>query len=129
MKAVVDDNAARYRKYMSKFYINYALLVINAFGLQNALENSSLDMGHFFARCHSAAMTCATIVRDNLGPEYMKYSPDSHCVICSYAVLSLLKVSSCLAQIRPGIYRLYAAYETRIRNLPPRREIYNPTRH
>ncbi|KAJ7578465.1 fungal-specific transcription factor domain-containing protein [Mycena floridula] len=82
-----------YRKLISQFYLNYHMLVINSFGLQNALERNPIDIGHFFARCHSSAMTCATIIRDQLGPSgYMRYSPDSHCVLTSYAVLSLLKL-------------------------------------
>jgi hypothetical protein len=71
------------------------MLVLNSFGLQNALERAPLDIGHFFARCHSSATACAVLVRDNLGPRgFMKYSPDSNFVQTSYAVLSLLKVSS-----------------------------------
>lgn len=71
------------------------MLVLNSFGLQNALERAPLDIGHFFARCHSSAIACAVLVRDQLGPRgFMKYSPDSHFVQTSYAVLSLLKVGS-----------------------------------
>ncbi|KAL0946465.1 hypothetical protein HGRIS_012685 [Hohenbuehelia grisea] len=82
-----------YRASISQFYYNYAMLVVNSFGLQNALERSPVDMGHFFARCHTSATTCATLVRDHLTPSgFMKYAPDSHCVFASYAVLSLLKV-------------------------------------
>ena len=69
------------------------MLVLNSFGLQNALERAPLDLGHFFGRVHTSAYTCATLVRDSLGPAgFMKYSPDSHFVQTSYAVLSLLKV-------------------------------------
>ena len=69
------------------------MLVVNLFGLQNALERSPLDIGHFFGRCYSSAMACALIVRDEIGPQgYMRYSPDSHFVLSSYAVLTLLKV-------------------------------------
>ena len=69
------------------------MLVVNSFGLQDALEKSSVDIGHFFSRCHSAAVACATIVKDELGPRgFLRYSPDSHFVQCSYALLSLLKV-------------------------------------
>ncbi|KAF5369179.1 hypothetical protein D9615_009987 [Tricholomella constricta] len=82
-----------YKKLISQFYYNYALLVLNSFGLQNALERAPVDIGHFFARCHSSATVCATLVRDGLGPTgFMKYAPDSHCVLTSYAVLSLLKL-------------------------------------
>jgi len=69
------------------------MLVLNSFGLQNALERSPVDIAYFFARCQYCATTVATTVRDELGPSgYMKYSPDSHFVQTSYAVLSLLKV-------------------------------------
>jgi len=82
-----------YKKTIAQFYYNYAMLVLNSFGLQNALERAPLDLGHFFGRVYTSAHTCATLVRDSLGPVgYMKYSPDSHFVQTSYAVLSLLKV-------------------------------------
>uniref|UniRef100_A0A8H8CNI7 Zn(2)-C6 fungal-type domain-containing protein n=1 Tax=Psilocybe cubensis TaxID=181762 RepID=A0A8H8CNI7_PSICU len=85
--------AAEYKKLISQFYFNYAMLVLNSFGLQNALERNPLDIGHFFARVHTSAHACATLVRDKLGPSgYIKYSPDSHFVQTSYAVLSLLKL-------------------------------------
>ena len=78
---------------IGEFYLNYALLVVNSFGLQNALERSHVDIGHFFSRCHSAATKCAMLVRDKLGPQgFLRFSPDGHFVQCSYAVLSLLKV-------------------------------------
>ncbi|KAF8643779.1 hypothetical protein AX16_008798 [Volvariella volvacea WC 439] len=83
----------QYKQLISKFYFNYAMLILNSFGLQNALERTPVNIGHFFARCHSSAIACATIVRDELGPKgFMKYSPDSHFVQTSYAVLSLLKL-------------------------------------
>ncbi|KAJ7355918.1 fungal-specific transcription factor domain-containing protein [Mycena albidolilacea] len=92
-----DENplspAREYLNYISIFYFNYTMLVLNSFGLQNALERAPLDIGHFFARCHSSATACAVLVRDNLGPRgFMKYSPDSNFVQTSYAVLSLLKL-------------------------------------
>lgn len=91
-----------YKKLISNFYFYYAMLVLNSFGLQNALERSPVDLGHFFARCHSAATNCATLVRDSLGPRgFMKYAPDSHCVLISYAVLSLLKVG------RPALHPFF----------------------
>jgi hypothetical protein len=82
-----------YKRMISEFYFNYAMLVLNSFGLQNALERAPINIPHFFARCHTSAMSCALIVRDRLGPSgYIRYSPDSHFVQISYAVLSLLKV-------------------------------------
>ncbi|CAK5277496.1 unnamed protein product [Mycena citricolor] len=82
-----------YRKHISQFYFYYALLVLNSFGLQHALERTPLNIGHFFSRVHSSAVSCATVVRDQLGPKgFLRYSPDSHFVQISYAVLSLLKL-------------------------------------
>ncbi|TFK46636.1 hypothetical protein OE88DRAFT_1637889 [Heliocybe sulcata] len=87
------DSEAEYRLLIGRFYYNYYMLVVNSFGLQNALERSAVDIGYFFATCHSSATACALIFRDELGPKgYLKYSPDSHFVFVSYAVLSLLKL-------------------------------------
>lgn len=84
---------AQYTKLMGEFYMNYTLLVLNSFGLQNALQAAPVNIGHFFARVYTSAMNCALLVRDQMGPlGFLKYSPDSHCVQISYAVLSLLKV-------------------------------------
>lgn len=89
------DRIAHYRLLSANFYFQYAMLIVNSFGLQNALERSAVDIGHFFARCHSSAVSCATILRDEIGPAgYLRYAPDTFCVMSSYAVLSLLKVSS-----------------------------------
>lgn len=78
---------------MMRFYFNYSMLVVNSFGLQNALDRAPLDTGHFFGRCYASAMACALIVRDELGPQgFLRYSPDSHFVLSSYAVLTLLKL-------------------------------------
>jgi len=42
---------------------------------------------------HTSAHACARLVRDELGPSgFMRFSPDSHFVQTSYAVLSLLKL-------------------------------------
>ncbi|KAI5122222.1 hypothetical protein M0805_002711 [Coniferiporia weirii] len=91
----LEDAPVAYHLYwssMGSFYYNYAMLVINSFGLQNALDRSPVDIGHFFTRCHTSAVACAMLVRDELGPRgFLRYSPDSHFVQCSYAVLSLLK--------------------------------------
>jgi hypothetical protein len=76
-----------------KFYFHYYMLVVNSFGLQNAMERSAVDIGHFFSRCYTSATAVAIVARDELAPMGMlKYSPDSHFVYISYAVLSLLKV-------------------------------------
>lgn len=78
-----------------KFYLNYGMLIVNSFGLQNALERSPVDIGHFFARCHTSAIACISVINDEMaGKGFLKYSPDSHFVQSSYAVLTLLKVGS-----------------------------------
>lgn len=91
---------------IGNFYFHYSMLVLNSFGLQNAMERSAVDIGHFFARCHSSATACALMVRDDLGPRgFLKYSPDSHFVMISYALLSLLKVRGiiiCLDSSHPN---------------------------
>jgi len=80
---------------MGKFYFHYVLLIINSFGLQNALERSGVDMGHFFGRCHFSATSLLTVVRDELVPMgVLKYSVDAHFVQISYAVLTLMKAST-----------------------------------
>lgn len=89
------DRIAHYNGLMAEFFANYSMLVINSFGLQNAMERCPIDIPHFFARVHSSAKTCVILVKEELGPQdFLKYAPDSHVVFTSYAVLSLLKVSS-----------------------------------
>ncbi|KAI0273517.1 fungal-specific transcription factor domain-containing protein [Gloeopeniophorella convolvens] len=87
------DRVAKYSSLMSEFFANYAMLVINSFGLQNAMDRSPVDIPHFFARVHSSAKTCAVIIKEELSQEdFLKFAPDSHFVFTSYAVLSLLKL-------------------------------------
>lgn len=87
------DVLRKYSQLSCELYFHYAMLTINSFGLQNALQRSPVDIGHFFTRCHLSAVKCVTIIRDEFGPlGYLKYAPDSLFVQGSYAVLSLLKV-------------------------------------
>lgn len=89
-----DEVVKAYASTIIKFYFHYYMLVINSFGLQNAMERSHVDIPHFFARVHTSATAVAAIARDELVPRgYLKYSPDAHFVFLSYAVLSLLKVT------------------------------------
>ena len=122
------DRIAKYNGLMSEFFANYAMLVINSFGLQNAMERSPVDIPHFFARVHSSAKTCAVLVKEELGPlDFLKYAPDSHFVFASYAVLSLLKVSPIVSYH----YQRCSCYSPRIRCSVPnslRREITNMRR-
>ncbi|KAG9122257.1 hypothetical protein FRC07_001458 [Ceratobasidium sp. 392] len=88
-----ESPGCEYRSLIAVFYYHYAMLVVNSFGLQNAMEHSHVNVAHFFSRCHSSATACAVVVRDELAPRgYMRYSPDSHFVFTSYAVLTLLKL-------------------------------------
>jgi hypothetical protein len=103
-----------YQRDMGIFYFHYALLVVNSFGLQNAIDRAPANVGHFFARTHTAASACAALVRDTLGAQgVLRYSPDSHFVFASYAVLSLLKVRPPAAPVR----RARATALTRVRQL------------
>ena len=87
------DSHTPYRVSVAKFYYNYAILIVNSFGLQNAFERSPVDVAFFFGRVHTAATACCLAIRDELAPGgFLRYAPDSHFVLTSYAVLSLLKV-------------------------------------
>jgi hypothetical protein len=69
------------------------MLVVNSFGLQNALENNPINIGHFFGRCHTSAIASISVMKDEMAVKgYLKYSPDSHFVQSSYALLTLMKV-------------------------------------
>lgn len=88
-----DEVIKAYTSTIMKFYFHYYNLVIFSFGLQNAMERSPVDIPYFFGRVHSSATAVSIIARDELATRgYLKYSPDSHFVFLSYAVLSLLKV-------------------------------------
>ncbi|KIM33134.1 hypothetical protein M408DRAFT_325955 [Serendipita vermifera MAFF 305830] len=87
------DSHTPYRVAIAKFYYNYAMLVINSFGLQNAFERSPVDIPFFFGRVHTTATACCLAIRDEIAPAgFLRYAPDSHFVLTSYAVLSLLKL-------------------------------------
>ena len=120
------DRIAKYNGLMADFFASYSMLVINSFGLQNAMERCPIDIPHFFARVHSSAKTCAMLVREELGPlDFLKYAPDSHFVFTSYAVLSLLKVSSggsksriCLTHKSAASPRISSITRSRTRDAP-----------
>lgn len=96
--ATIGDEVTKdYTSTMMVFYFHYYSLVIHSFGLQNAIERSTVDIPYFFSKCHTSATAVAVIARDELAPRgFLRYSPDSHFVFLSYAVLSLLKVSGCI---------------------------------
>jgi len=84
------------------FYYSYSCLVLNSFGLQNALEYSPVDLAFFFAKVYHAAMNCLDITENDMAQHgHLEYLPDSQFVMISYAVLSLLKL------IRPEFRSLH----------------------
>lgn len=98
--AFVDDEVLKEHAFtMMMFYFHYYSLVIHSFGLQNAIERSTVDIPYFFTKCHTSATAVAVVARDELAPRgFLRYSPDSHFVFLSYAVLSLLKVNLALQE-------------------------------
>ncbi|KAG8798478.1 hypothetical protein FRC16_007195 [Serendipita sp. 398] len=107
----VADVHTSYRLSIAKFYYHYSMLVVNSFGLQNAFERSPVDIGYFFGRCHTSATACCYVMRDEIAPNgFLRYAPDSHFVLTSYAVLSLLKL------VRPE-FRGFIENDTKILSL------------
>ena len=92
---VVVANGDEYVMINGRFFLQYGMLVINAFGLQDAIQRNPVNIGNFFGRVHKSAVACVSMMKDNWGPRgYLKYSPDPVFVRGSYAVLTLLKVCS-----------------------------------
>lgn len=74
---------------------NYAVLILNSFGLQHAVDfptRSGLDKGLYFTKCLEAAKGIVAAACDGLRP-VLRYSPDTHFVIISYACVFLLKLT------------------------------------
>lgn len=75
------------------FYYAYSSLVLYSFGLENALERSKLDISFFLTNVYEAATRVCNVVKDHFLPKgYLPYLPDTNFVMCSYALLSLLKL-------------------------------------
>jgi hypothetical protein len=53
-------NLGEYFRMMTDFYLDYAILVINSFGLQDALERKGMNIPYFFSCVYMAAHHCAT---------------------------------------------------------------------
>lgn len=78
----------------ARFFYNYNSLVINSFGLQNALENLPTDLPYYFVRVYQAACGVLDITSNVYAMDgTLPYLTDGMFVMLSYAVLSLLKVS------------------------------------
>lgn len=98
---------------------NYAVLILNSFGLQHAVDfptRSGLDKGLYFTKCLEAAKGIVAAARDGLRP-VLRYSPDTHFVIISYACVFLLKVSLLIAHFGT-LLKLTNKYSLLARHLP-----------
>lgn len=89
-----NDSQSPYHPYLD-FQYHYASLVLNSFGLQNALESTDakIHLSYFFNKVYTTSEHCAMLVRDRVPKGTLGYFPDTCFVQMSYAVLSLLKVS------------------------------------
>ncbi|PKI83046.1 hypothetical protein MVES1_003096 [Malassezia vespertilionis] len=74
---------------------NYAVLVLNSFGLQYALERpsdgASVDKPQYFVRCVHAAKEIIATVKYGMR-EILRYAPDPTFVAVAYACVFLLKL-------------------------------------
>ncbi len=73
---------------------NFAVLMLNSFGLQQAVDHpirAGLDRAGYFAKCLEAAKV---IVTQCSGPSRrnMRYAPDAHILTLAYACVFLLKL-------------------------------------
>ncbi|WVQ96072.1 hypothetical protein IAU59_003172 [Kwoniella sp. CBS 9459] len=77
----------------AQFYFAYSSLVLYSFGLENALERAKMDISFFLTNVYEAATRVCTVVKEEFLPKgYLPYLPDTNFVMCSYALLSLLKL-------------------------------------
>jgi hypothetical protein len=77
----------------AQFYYAYSSLVLYSFGLENALERSKMDISFFLTNVYEAASKVCTVVKHHFHERgYLPYLPDTNFVMCSYALLSLLKL-------------------------------------
>ncbi|CAD6976042.1 unnamed protein product [Tilletia controversa] len=68
-----------------------AVLIINSFGLQRALDLGSDDKNYFFIKCLTAAKGMLEAAMTGLRP-VLRYAPDAQFVMISYACVFLLKL-------------------------------------
>ncbi|KAK4688546.1 hypothetical protein P7C73_g1570, partial [Tremellales sp. Uapishka_1] len=77
----------------AQFYFAYSSLVLYSFGLENAIERAKMDISFFLTNVYEAATRVCVIVKEQMLPKgYLPYLPDTNFVMCSYALLSLLKL-------------------------------------
>ncbi|WVQ74330.1 hypothetical protein IAR50_003929 [Cryptococcus sp. DSM 104548] len=77
----------------ASFYFAYSSLVLYSFGLENALERAKMDISFFLTNVYEAATKVCMVVKEEFMPRgWLPYLPDTNFVMCSYALLSLLKL-------------------------------------
>ncbi|WVQ84810.1 hypothetical protein IAT38_006967 [Cryptococcus sp. DSM 104549] len=90
--AAVSESPFEYDS-LAQFYFAYSSLVLYSFGLENALERAKMDISFFLTNVYEAATKVCTVVKDQFLPKgSLPYLPDTNFVMCSYALLSLLKL-------------------------------------
>ncbi|KAM0746437.1 hypothetical protein T439DRAFT_329874 [Meredithblackwellia eburnea MCA 4105] len=74
------------------FYRDYWCLVVFSFGLQNSLDNESLEVAYFFLKCASFANSMLKGAHERLSAHpYFQKAPDSRFVFLTYAAVCLMK--------------------------------------
>ncbi|KAK0519435.1 hypothetical protein OC842_007458, partial [Tilletia horrida] len=95
---ITDPAQMKHDQRLLHFYVkqaplrwHYAVLIINSFGLQRALDTNSEEKGYFFLKCQSAAKGMVKAALDGLRP-VLRYAPDAQFVMISYACVFMLKL-------------------------------------
>ncbi|PWN36324.1 uncharacterized protein FA14DRAFT_114933, partial [Meira miltonrushii] len=74
---------------------NYAVLLLNSFGLQHAMDfpkRSGMDKGIYLSKCLEAAKKVVQAACEGMRP-VLSYAPDTHFIILAYACVFLLKLT------------------------------------
>lgn len=74
---------------------NYAVLLLNSFGLQHAMDfpkRSGMDKGIYLSKCLEAAKNVVHAACEGMRP-VLSYAPDTHFIIIAYACVFLLKLT------------------------------------
>ncbi|OXC82963.1 hypothetical protein J005_05079 [Cryptococcus neoformans] len=88
-----NGEASREFDSRANFYFAYSSLVLYSFGLENALERAKMDISFFLTNVYEAATKVCIVVKEEFLPKgWLPYLPDTNFVMCSYALLSLLKL-------------------------------------
>nr|ODN92572.1 hypothetical protein L203_00851 [Cryptococcus depauperatus CBS 7841] len=93
--SIDSQNMRRVKKLLCRasFYFAYSTLVLYSFGLENAIERARMDISFFLTNVYEAATKVCMVVKEEFLPKgWLPYLPDTNFVMCSYALLSLLKL-------------------------------------